>query len=65
MKKSDFHMMCEECGSNDIVIYHSIIKSMIGYYCPECGEIYMFDEYPKLDSHNEDLERLRNEYAKK
>ncbi|OLN26251.1 hypothetical protein DSOL_5079 [Desulfosporosinus metallidurans] len=38
---------------------------MIGYYCPECGEIYMFDEYPKLDSHNEDLERLRNEYAKK
>ena len=64
MKKSDFRMMCEECGSDGIVIYSSVQQSMIGYYCTKCRQIYMFDGYSRLDTFEKDLERLREEYKK-
>lgn len=64
MKKSDFQMICEECCKDEIVIYSSIIRSMIGYYCIICKKLFMFDGYTKLDTYDEDLKRLRQEYSK-
>lgn len=64
MKKLDFRLLCEECGNDDIVIYSSIQRSLIGFYCINCEKIFMFDGYQKLDTHDEDLERLRQEYSK-
>lgn len=62
MNKSEFRLKCEECGTDEIVIYSSVQQSMIGYYCTKCRQIYLFDGYEKLDSYTEDLERLRHEY---
>lgn len=65
MKKSDFRLLCEECSTDEVIIYSNVQRSLIGYYCINCKKIFMFDEYEKLDSYNEDLRKLREEYSVK
>lgn len=63
MRKSDFRMKCE-CGNDEIVIYSSVQSSFVGYYCPICECLHIFDDYKKMNTYDEDLARLRKEYRK-